>query len=211
MYKIAVRASRDEVRQAVVDVTESLDDVHDVIETYRQGISKLRGEVQSRRGAGLPSLQPDESDADRQSLTLRLERISELSESTFKNFQEGLGAALPRMRRSWEHFSESFLSYYSEATLDTDEERSEALASRASLLEIQAALNGMISEYVPDTALWQGGEDPDSTDQLREMTARTNQMLNEEFSLILSSLIRMINILDVRLEDSSQHVGTQQP
>ncbi len=200
MYKLAVRASREEVLQAFVGVVATQGELQGVLESYAVEFANVRAELASL----LARSQSDVPDADRNAMTGQVEGVDETVEAVLQNFLNELNTTLQRVRSSWERLTDSFLSHYSEATLDTDEERKHALSMRAALLELREKFDLLISDTRSKIVL--SGDSGHAAPVIgwAEQITPTQQMLAEEYSLILSSLIRMINILDVRLEDSSE-------
>ena len=134
--------------------------------------------------------------------------MEEAFEAAPEVYANELEAALPRLRGSWERLTDSFLSYYLEATLDDSEEREEAIRIRSRLHRVEGKVDQLLTVFQEERASVERWMDIASLDSFAERHIEALEMLAEEFSVMLSYIYRMISILDVRLKAASQHAAT---
>lgn len=132
---------------------------------------------------------------------------AELTEAATR-YADDLHTTLPRLRGSWERFMDIFLSYYSTKLLEERGEREEALRVRASLVEIRDSLDSSLEVLARPMIPVEETRDSviDDHDWIAE-SERARVGLSEELSPILSSAIRAINILDVRLQSPEERAA----
>jgi uncharacterized protein YukE len=202
MYSVKIRATKDEVQDASKSIVQAIEEVIAAFDKLTGSIERVDADIDSLI-ADVDSARSNPAQEDIQSLARRLQQAKETRESSAREFADELAVKLPRLSATWQRFADAFLSHYSGATLEGADEREAAIEVRSVLYDIQEGVNRVLvtaqKHRVTDE---QRDDDAEVSDPVRDAYAWVWERLSEEFTLILSYIIRMINILDVRLRNS---------